>query len=312
MPYCEYCGEQIEYLPFRCKYCGGTYCKKHRLPENHECSFELKISPVVPDTSRDTKPLYTDVKIRRAYRDTDYKRQKEIKKYLKEQRKAQRSARRSPGGFFGGGFGSQKTEGTTYLIILIVIFSIVAFFLPTFLAFSLFGLTQYFFWIFLTAPFVSYTADLFGLFFLFILIIFLYNIAKNIELRFGTKFLISLYLFCTGITALFYILIRSLLAITYPVTFGNAIYVGLATGGILGLISFIIYFNPDREMMLFCYFIPVRMKGKLLLVILVLFRLLPGLLFGLLISPAYFAIYIPDLGGLLGAYLIFYKNYKYR
>jgi len=31
------CDELIAYLPFKCKYCGGTFCKKHRLPENHDC-----------------------------------------------------------------------------------------------------------------------------------------------------------------------------------------------------------------------------------------------------------------------------------
>lgn len=33
---CDICGKR-ELLPFRCKYCGGTFCSEHRLPENHEC-----------------------------------------------------------------------------------------------------------------------------------------------------------------------------------------------------------------------------------------------------------------------------------
>ncbi len=24
-------------MPYRCRYCGGTYCPDHRLPENHQC-----------------------------------------------------------------------------------------------------------------------------------------------------------------------------------------------------------------------------------------------------------------------------------
>ena len=40
MKFCEFCGAELDYLPFTCKYCGGDYCPKHRLPENHECSFE--------------------------------------------------------------------------------------------------------------------------------------------------------------------------------------------------------------------------------------------------------------------------------
>ncbi len=33
---CDYCGK-YEMLPFNCRYCGGTYCSGHRLPEYHEC-----------------------------------------------------------------------------------------------------------------------------------------------------------------------------------------------------------------------------------------------------------------------------------
>jgi Zn-dependent protease len=34
---CDYCGEE-EYMPFRCKYCGGYFCSEHRLPELHNCT----------------------------------------------------------------------------------------------------------------------------------------------------------------------------------------------------------------------------------------------------------------------------------
>ncbi|RLE62337.1 MAG: hypothetical protein DRN53_04190 [Thermoprotei archaeon] len=33
---CQYCGKEV-YLYFRCKYCGGYFCVKHHLPENHDC-----------------------------------------------------------------------------------------------------------------------------------------------------------------------------------------------------------------------------------------------------------------------------------
>jgi membrane associated rhomboid family serine protease len=33
---CDHCGK-YEMLPFSCKYCGGTYCASHRLPEYHDC-----------------------------------------------------------------------------------------------------------------------------------------------------------------------------------------------------------------------------------------------------------------------------------
>ncbi len=33
---CDICGT-FELLPFKCRYCGGTFCSAHRLPENHSC-----------------------------------------------------------------------------------------------------------------------------------------------------------------------------------------------------------------------------------------------------------------------------------
>ena len=33
---CDICST-YELLPFKCRYCGGTFCSAHRLPENHSC-----------------------------------------------------------------------------------------------------------------------------------------------------------------------------------------------------------------------------------------------------------------------------------
>lgn len=40
---CEFCGKE-DYLPFKCRYCGGYFCIEHRLPENHNCSPAIQIS----------------------------------------------------------------------------------------------------------------------------------------------------------------------------------------------------------------------------------------------------------------------------
>ncbi len=36
MATCDQCGEE-ENMPYQCRYCGGTFCATHRLPENHHC-----------------------------------------------------------------------------------------------------------------------------------------------------------------------------------------------------------------------------------------------------------------------------------
>src|SRR5262245_39399231 len=35
---CDFCGAD-EAIPFKCRYCKGTYCSIHRLPPNHNCAF---------------------------------------------------------------------------------------------------------------------------------------------------------------------------------------------------------------------------------------------------------------------------------
>ncbi|GEM_PF-59917 len=40
---CDFCGKE-DYLPFRCRNCGGYFCIEHRLPENHNCTSTLLVS----------------------------------------------------------------------------------------------------------------------------------------------------------------------------------------------------------------------------------------------------------------------------
>jgi len=42
MPNCYHCQIKIGDLPYRCKFCGMIFCNKHRLPENHDCPFDLR------------------------------------------------------------------------------------------------------------------------------------------------------------------------------------------------------------------------------------------------------------------------------
>ncbi|MFO7797026.1 MAG: AN1-type zinc finger domain-containing protein [Promethearchaeati archaeon] len=302
MPYCEYCGEEIGFLPFKCKYCGGIFCKEHRLPENHECTFERKHRPTVPTSRRGEKREQERYRFVSTEEDP-----KKVKKFMKKQDKQRDRARKL---FESGISGYGGTSITTYLIIAIFIASIMGSIMPEFLCLSSSSFFKLYIWTFLTAPFVNVSEGFFGMFFLLIIILLFYNIIRIIELRFGSKFLITLYLFSTFISALIYI------SIWVPIEFASPTRlspwpIGLAFGGLLGIISFMIYFSFDKEMTFLLMFIPIRMKGKIILLLLILFSLVPGLLFYLLtLEPIYLAIYIPDLGGILGSYIIF--RYKFR
>lgn len=39
---CNVCGKE-EFLPYKCSYCGGTFCAAHRLPETHNCTGDWNV-----------------------------------------------------------------------------------------------------------------------------------------------------------------------------------------------------------------------------------------------------------------------------
>jgi len=314
--YCEFCGEQISYLPFTCKFCRGTFCKKHRLPENHQCTFELKHVPVVPTTPRESQKRYPDLAVKKpATQEYLTKGPRVLKKYLKRQDKQRRQAMRSHRESYRG---APQYNYTKILFAMIILFSIIGLvFLSSeraqYMYFSLPGLIyNYTYHTFFTALLVSST-DFFGLFFLFIMLIFLYFMARSIELNHGWKFLIKLYVVCCLFSALFFVLLRLALVGLVPLNEEqlNPLYVwenyGFAWGGIYGLISYSIFPIMNKKITALMTFIPFRMRGRSFLLMIILIRLIPGLLFALY-SPIYLLFYLPELGGILGAYII----YKYQ
>ena len=299
MTFCEHCGEPINYLPFNCKYCGGVYCKKHRLPENHQCTFELKHGPIIPLNLRESPSKSVN----------SHGTSKEFKKYLKNQEKQKK---RTIKYYESYDTKTTKTISITYLIVAIFIMSIVAMFYPYYLTLSSYSFLNFYFWTFITSLFVSYTSDFFGLFFLFILITFFYMIIKNIERVFGTKLLLQLYFICAIFTGLVYILLLLLLQLIY-MPYGSVIVVpyGLASGALLGVVCFMIFMNWNREMTFLIFFLPIRMKGRTIIIFLILLKVVPGLLFAIG-NPLYLLIYLPDLGGILASYIVHYFKFKHR
>lgn len=48
MTSCYFC-RNLEYIPFKCRRCGHSFCVEHRLPENHNCeSLHKPSSPFQP------------------------------------------------------------------------------------------------------------------------------------------------------------------------------------------------------------------------------------------------------------------------
>ena len=299
MTFCEHCGERINFLPFKCKYCGGAFCKEHRLPENHQCTFELKSIPIVTSN-------LSEVPSKSSY---SRKTPREFKKYMKRQDKQKQKTIKL---YKSYNFKPTQNKGTNVLIIAILVMSIASFIMnPLFLTLSSHSFLDFWLWTFITSVFVSYISDIFGFFFLIIIIIFFYMIIKNIERAFGTKFLLRLYLTCALFSGLVYFILWIILEmflmpsgfILFPIPYG------LASGALLGVICFTIFMNWNREMTFLIFFMPIKLKGKTIITFLILIKLIPGLLFAFNYPPV-LLIYLPDLGGLLASYLVY--NYKMK
>jgi Zn-dependent protease len=55
---CDLCGKE-EYMPFRCRYCGGYFCAEHRLPEMHDCTGSYQQSRSTTGSSQFTATSYS-------------------------------------------------------------------------------------------------------------------------------------------------------------------------------------------------------------------------------------------------------------
>lgn len=60
MTKCYYCEGIITDFPYRCKFCGMIFCTEHRLPEYHNCPFDLKKAPIIESNSRFSHIRYQD------------------------------------------------------------------------------------------------------------------------------------------------------------------------------------------------------------------------------------------------------------
>ncbi|MHA1610605.1 MAG: rhomboid family intramembrane serine protease [Promethearchaeota archaeon] len=287
------CVELLDYLPFKCRYCGGTFCKKHRLPENHQCSFTFKQDGKFQSSSS-YNTTQSDVKMKKTAPDIysgeyesneDYERklEREMKNYIRNQERSSmppppnndssriRSFSRS---IFAS---SGKFPATYWLIGLNIGFFIIGsvmiafggelgiFFLNFTMLFRNFRL-----WTMFTAMFVNMGnfASFFGILSLGFSMFILYFVGRMLEQQFGSKTLVNIYLWA-GIMgaagALIFQVFMSLLPLPVSIGFINA-YFSVQSAAMSGLYGFLIFLmGLNREMRIYLYFIPVKMKGKYIL-----------------------------------------------
>jgi hypothetical protein len=287
VPYCQYCGEPIDFLPFRCSFCGGHFCGKCRLPECHECTFD----PIGVKQLKKEKEMIIN------------KRRKELDLGLK---------------------GLYRSRTTKTLLIGLSIVTIAAQFFPNYLNITgiyvpLFYAWQDYLspiWSFFTAIFVGVGPNLIELAYFFVLIFFSYHFLKIIEYERGSRFLLYIYLFSAVMTGVLGWLISS---ITLSVGLFGFYILGLGGGGLLGLIAFTMLSKPNRRW----YFRDRGLRGVTILIFLIICSIIVKVISAMMTYAAFYDLYIYiayqsisyfilDLYGVFAILIYFFAYYKKR
>lgn len=321
------CSETMNYLPFRCKYCGGTFCKKHRLPENHNCEFSMphkspneSISIETPtnhqeelSTVNDTSDyLYDpeneipDIYNTESDNSSKYETEldEEMRRYVRQQereiRKQERQSSRRSNSInrrsrnVSGVRVEHRNPFITQSNKPLATYWMMGIFTGMFLLYWLLSLVNVlnfrFFLLrldtlragfFLPLVLSMVTPEFF--FSLLFILIMLFGTGRRLEMRYGPKFILSLFFSGAIIGTLTIILIQSIgLFITgfeFLLTPTSTLWCGM-----MAIFSFIIYLiGLDREMRFILYFIPVQMKGRTMLYILMGINLATAL-FGIILK----------------------------
>ncbi len=318
---CKYCGKPLSYLPFTCKYCGNSFCKEHRLPENHDCQGDFK-QPVYQKFSQ---PPQEAARERTMYKDADDVLSGKKKVKIRARREPRTSGRGNYGATWGGP-SNRNISYAPYFIITTVVLTLIAMFWVQFgfwvrlSAGSL--INNFYFHTILTSLFLSNNSGFFGLIFLIIIAFFMFQLGKMLELRFGSKFFLSMWLVCGLLTGVVFLGLQSLFAlIPESSDLGSLILfygTGCVTGVFYGMIAFMVSINPEGQANIIIFIMPVRMKLKWILYVLYAFTLGLGMIYFIIgvVEPntltgvSYLAIAasnLSPLGGILGGKLM-YRN----
>ncbi len=231
---CWICGKQ-EPMPYKCRYCGKTYCADHRLPEQHGCAgFDENAQQGSSGTHGNTHSQNVDA-------------EKLIKDMLKNT--AKHAAKSAAVGILDRIKRSMYASPSMAIIYVCV----VSFFLQFIM--RGYGYVE-FFWLspqlLLTKPWTLITHIFVhaNLTHLFINMLVLFFFGRELERRVGNRVFWNVF-FTSGIVA----------AIGYTLT-GTGPMIG-ASGAIFGVFACMAVLAP--EMRVYVYFIPMRIKHVLVL-----------------------------------------------
>ncbi len=300
LPKCYHCGE-IYPACFFCEECGEYYCDLHKEPAVHECDLVKEESILTQQCGllpRQGLPAHITNYEMRGRTDGTYTWYRHNPINLQEESIEEESLKMK----------LKEVSGTICLFCVIILFSLLTLdlFSRAYICLSAYGVLNRYFWTFFTSLFVVTIDGGAGILFFLIGLFFMFKIAGDMEREYSFKFLLSLYCFCGLFSGMVYLIIRFIFSIIIPIFILDMFIfsVGVSWGSFLGLIAYKIFLKPDGEWSLYIYGLPIKLKGKSLLLILVLLRLFSGIYYG------YFHIltiwtYFFELSGFLAGYIIF-------
>ncbi len=323
MVHCDKCNIEIPYLPFRCKYCGRYFCRDHRLPENHGCTGRFDAPIVVPakvqkqmgieieeqELKRPRKNMYQDA--------GENPQNKKGLKFLK-QRNAWFSSpkwRRFQESKFG-----QHIVTHSFLILFAIGFLLTLTAAAPYVVLDPpYFFFQYLFYTILTAVLVpSVGGGFWGILLVALFLYFFYMISRQMETRFGGKFVIKFVFVCgilTGVVFLLAVFLFSLIP-GYELLIYVDYGIGTNIGFFLGIATFFAVMMPQQTLRLMLP--PIQLKAKTIAIVFIAISVGMGFLYWSAYgfnptASIYMCSGLADVGGALGGYLIAkYSRARFR
>ena len=305
MPKCFHCGEVGSDLR-TCHVCLNSYCEFHIDPVVHECSLTLEYSKLQheynvvlhPDIADHNNPSYTV----RGSTDGYYA-------WAPTEVEPQSIKSNSKSGFITQ---LKDFEGILFLLSLVVLFSLFSlnFWNRQFISLSLLGVIFQYYWTFFTSLLVVTLIRPEEILFLLVSLLFMFKVIRDLEKKTNIKLVYTVFCFSGLFSGALYLLISFLLVFIPPYGFMGLISfsVGLGGAGFLGLTAYSVFSDPNLVWNLHTYGIPIKLKGKNLLLVLIALRLIPLLFTGFL-GIFSFLSYCSELFGVLAAF-IYFKCWK--
>ena len=299
MPKCFHCGEVGSDLS-TCQTCLNSYCELHIDPVVHECSLTVESGKLQHDYNVVLHPEIAD------HNNPSY------------------TVRGSTDGYFAWAppevavepekpLSASKFithlknfEGTLFLLSLVVLFSFFSLdsWNRQYISLSVFGVILRFYWTFFTSLFVVTLNRPEELLFFLISLLFMFKVVTDLEKKTNLKHVFVVFVFSGLFSGVFFLFTTFFFAFTMPFDFMALIFfsVGLGGAGFLGLTAYSVLLEPNLKWNLHGYGIPIRLKGKNLLLVVVALRLVPFFFSGFF-TVIGFLLYFFDLFGILAAFI---------